>query len=180
MKFVIVHLDKELYDWSYLEYKHISKIVGKKNLIFTNVKKGYNKLKKLGKVYKENISFKNACILDANAEKTLTKNDKFEYYIFGGILGDHPPKKRTKDLIKHIKGIKRNLGKEQMSTDTAVYVANAILNGKSLKDFKFQDGIELKLNEVETVEFPFRYILKNNKPLITPGLIKFLRERKEF
>jgi len=37
MKYAIEHFGK-LFKWYYIEYAHISKIVGKKNLIFTNVK----------------------------------------------------------------------------------------------------------------------------------------------
>ena len=38
MKFVIEHLESELYEWCLIEYEHISKIVGKDNLTFTNIK----------------------------------------------------------------------------------------------------------------------------------------------
>ena len=41
MKFIIEHLEPELYDWCLIEYEHISKIVGKENLIFTNINKKY-------------------------------------------------------------------------------------------------------------------------------------------
>ena len=39
MKFIIEHLEKKLFEWCLIEYEHISKIVGKNNLIITNVKK---------------------------------------------------------------------------------------------------------------------------------------------
>ena len=38
MKVIIEHLEPELYDWCLIEYEHISKIAGKGNLIFTNIK----------------------------------------------------------------------------------------------------------------------------------------------
>ena len=39
------------------------------------------------------IDFSKVCLLDMRAEKTLSPDDgsKFEVFIFGGILGDHPP-----------------------------------------------------------------------------------------
>ncbi len=44
MKFIIEHLEPELYPWCLIEYKHISKIVGKNNLIYTNINKEYKKI----------------------------------------------------------------------------------------------------------------------------------------
>jgi len=39
-------------------------------------------------------------MLDMRAEKTLSKSDNevFDAYIFGGVLGDHPPRDRCKYL----------------------------------------------------------------------------------
>lgn len=180
MKFIIEHLEPELFEWCILEYKHISEIVGKDNLIFTNIKKDKNKIKDLGKVYKESVKeldFKNACILDPFAEKILSKNDKFDYLILGGILGDYPMKKRTEiELSSKMDAEKRNLGKEQMSTDTAVYVANEITKGKTLNDFKFKDEIEIEIDEGESIQLPFRYVIINNKPMLPKGLIEYLKK----
>jgi len=38
-KFIVEHLDPRLWKWSLLEYSHISDFVGKKNMIFTNIKR---------------------------------------------------------------------------------------------------------------------------------------------
>lgn len=183
MKFVIEHLEPELYDWCLAEYSHISRMAGKDRLIFTNIKINPEKLSKLGKVYPESVSeldFRNACVLDPSAKKTLGK-EKFDYIILGGILGDYPPKKRTKkELTSKLKCEKRNLGKHQLSTDNAVYVALQLLKGKNLSDLKFIDNIEIKLNKIETVELPFRYVFVNGKPLVSKELIRHLKERKEF
>jgi len=182
MKFIIEHLEPGLYKWCILEYKHISEIVGKENLIFTNIKSGSDKLKRLGKVFRESIkklNFKKVCILDPVAKQTLSTEDKnkFDYLTLGGILGDYPMKKRTEiELSSKMNIEKRNLGKEQMSTDTAVYVANEILRGKSLKDFKFKDEIKIEIEKGESIQLPFRYVIINNKPLLPKGLIKYLKE----
>ena len=197
MKFVIEHLEPELYDWCLIEYEHISKIAGKDNLIFTNIKnkKETEKLKKYGRVYDKSISglkfknykLKNICILSQYSEKTLKTSDKnkFEYLIFGGILGDNPAKKRTLELEKKLEkaGLNfetRNLGKKQMPTDTAVYVAKKILDGKELEDFKFVDELEIEINENESVNLPFRYIIDNNKLIISEKLVEHLRKKKKF
>lgn len=192
MKFVIEHLEPELYEWCLIEYWHISEIVGKDNLVFTNIKdkKEQNKLRKFGKVYDKKVSeldFKNICVLSQYAKKQLAKNDKnkFEYFIFGGILGDYPAKKRTDSIIRSLKGKKikfeeRNLGKEQMPTDNAVYAAKRILDGGKLSDLKFADELEIQINENESVILPFRYVVDDNNVVISERLVNYLRKMKEF
>tara|TARA_Y100000031_G_C8127509_1_gene341246 strand:+ start:356 stop:895 length:540 start_codon:yes stop_codon:yes gene_type:complete len=179
MKFIIEHLEPSLSEWCLLEYNHISKIVGKNNLIFSNSKS--SRLNELGVVKAKSVdklNLKNACLLDPRAKQTLTNKDKFDYLIFGGILGDDPPRDRT-SLIK-LKCEKRNLGKEQMSTDTAVLVTKKILEGTQLKDLDFKDEIEIDLIENESVILPFRYLIENNKPILTEGLIDYLKKKKSF
>ena len=192
MKFIIEHLEPELYEWCLIEYEHISKIVGKEYLIFTNIKdkNDISKLKKLGKVFEKNISelnFKNVCVMSQYSKNELVTNDKnkFKYFLFGGILGDNPAKKRTKDITNELKksNIKfeeRNLGNIQMPTDNAVFAAKKILEGKKLSDFKFIDEVEIEINQNESVNLPFRYVVDNNKLVISQKLIEYLRKRKEF
>lgn len=41
-------------------------------------------------------------MMDMRAEKDLAPEDPFEFMVFGGILGNHPPEDRAKDLrCKH-------------------------------------------------------------------------------
>ena len=192
MKFIIEHLEPELYEWCLIEYENIYKIVGKQNLIFTNIKnqEGIRKLKKYGAVFEKSISelkFENICILSQYAGKTLTSSDKgnFEYFVFGGILGDNPAKKRTQDIINSLKKRKikfdtRNLGSRQMPTDNAVFLAKKILDGKNINDFKFVNEVEIEINENESVTLSFRYVVDNNKLVINEKLVEYLRKRKEF
>ena len=197
MKFIIEHLEPELYDWCVIEYEHISKIVGKGNLFFTNIKskKEQNKLIKYGQVYDKSISElklsmpepKNICILSQYSKKTLKTSDKnkFEYLLFGGILGDNPAKKRTLELEKKLEkaGLQfetRNLGKNQMPTDTAVYVAKKILDGKKLNELKFVDELEIEINENESVNLNFRFVVDDNKLVINEKLVDYLREKDGF
>jgi len=197
MKFVIEHLEPELYDWCVIEYEHISKIVGKGKLSFTNIKnkKETEKLKKYGSVYDKSISElklnmsdpKNICILSQYSEKTLKTSDKnkFWYLVFGGILGDNPAKKRTIELKKKLEkeGLifeTRNLGKKQMPTDTAVYVAKKILDGKKLNELKFVDELEIEINDNESVNLNFRFVVDDDKLIINEKLVDYLRKRDEF
>lgn len=187
--FIIEHLEPEVFEWCLIEYKHISKIVGKENLWFTNLKKikGAEKLKKLGKCFNESVktmNLQNICVLDPQADKILEPSEakEFNYLIFGGILGDYPPKQRTKEeLTKFIDyGEIRNIGKEQMSTDNAVYVVNEIVEGNKFENLEFQDIIQIRINSVESVELPYRYRLIKDKPVISKELVKYLKNKKEF
>lgn len=185
MKFIIEHLEPKLYKWCIIEYTHISEIVGKDNLIFTNIKKNdVQKLDKLGKVYTKSVkdmTFKNSCVLDPFAKKELTCDDKFDYMILGGILGDEPMKRRTEiELTNFVEAKVRHLGKKQMSTDTAVYVSKYITDGGKFSDIKFQDEIEIDIREGESIQLPFRYVLIDNKPILPNGLVEFLKKRKDF
>lgn len=192
MKFVIEHLEPKLYEWCLIEYEDISRIVGKDNLIFTNIKnrKEQNRLKKYGDIYEKSIAdlkLKNICVLSQYSKKTLATKDKnkFQYFVFGGILGDNPAKKRTSQLINKLKQSKiefetRNFGNKQMPTDTAVYVSKKILEGKKMSDFKFVDELEIEVNKNESVNLPFRYVVDSNKLIISDKLIEYLRRREDF
>ena len=191
MKFIIEHLEPKLYEWCLIEYEHISQIVEKNNTIFTNInKKNIKKLKKYGTVFEKSISdlaFKNICVLSQYSKKQLTSNDKnrFEYFAFGGILGDNPAKKRTNTIMNSLKSKKikfetRNLGKKQMPTDAAVYATKKVLEGKKLNDLKFVDELEIEINENESVALPFRFVVDDNKLVINKKLAEHLRKKKEF
>lgn len=56
--------------------------------------------------------------------------DKFDYFLYGGILGDDPPRDRTAELRKlGFEG--RHLDTVQMTTDTAVGVTKKVVEDKS-------------------------------------------------
>lgn len=185
--YIIEHLEPEIYPWCIIEYKHISQIVGKDNLWITNIKKDSDKLKNYAKIFEESVSeikLQSPCILDPDAAETLSPTDRelFDFFIFGGILGDHPQKNRTKtDLTSKKPNIPtRNIGKKQLSTDNAVFVVQQIINGTPFNQIPFQDGIEIPLREGESTLFPYRYALVKNKPLISPDLIKYLKNKENF
>lgn len=184
--YVIEHLEKELYDWSFIEYKHISKIVGKKNLIFSNVSKGKNKLFEFGKVFRKSVrnfdlDLKKVCVLDPEAVSELKPKEakNFSYFIFGGILGDNPPRKRTQEeLTPFLKGsVVRNIGQKQMSTDNAVYVVKEIFNGKRISDIKFFDCATIKINDILETELPYNYVEIKGKPFMSKELIRLIKKK---
>lgn len=72
-------------------------------------------------------------MLDMRGEKELASGDQWNYLIFGGVLGDHPPRDRPAPLRKHFVNF-RHLGDIQLATDTAVLVSRLILfNNHDLK-----------------------------------------------
>ncbi len=209
MKVIIEHLDDEVFDWSYIEYRHISSFIGKNNLIFTNLErnedgkkvriKGYEKLKNIGELKDKNIKelkseiekkYGKICLLDPKAEKILTQKDKKEFgiFLFGGILGDNPPRGRTEKAFRNLfeKSRKRNLGKKQMATNTAVFVAQKIIDEEiGFDKLDFVDKIEIVLEEGADKKgnprkysqiLPYRYLVEGGKPILPPGLIEYLKE----
>jgi len=185
--YIIEHLEPELFEWCLIEYEHISETVGKENLWFTNIKSSdVKKLLKFGKVFSEsvrNMDLNSACVLDPESDNTLSPTDNFEYYIFGGILGDYPPKKRTKkELTKFIVNVQtRNIGKEQMSTDNAVFTVKQIVEkGKKFNELEFIDNASIEINEFESVDLPYRYNLVDDKPFMSLKIKNYLIKKKGF
>ena len=187
--YIIEHLEPELFEWCLIEYEHISETVGAENLWFTNIKNKTDatKLSKFGKVFSEStrdmkINLQNTCVLDPAAKDLLKPGEKFEYFIFGGILGDYPPKRRTgPELTQFLAGaMLRHIGKHQMSTDNAVFTVKKIVSGVDFKNLKFKDGVSIKLNEFENVDLPYRYNLVDGKPFISEKIINYLKNKDGF
>ena len=62
-------------------------------------------------------------------KEILKPSDRAIYkaFIVGGILGDNPPRDRTKSL-RDLFGTLRSLKEKQMSSDTAILVTSLIIN----------------------------------------------------
>jgi ribosome biogenesis SPOUT family RNA methylase Rps3 len=91
---------------------------------------------------------KKVCLLDLRAEKELSPEDRqeFDVFIFGGILGDNPPRDRTSYLRKE-NFPTRHLGQIQMSTDTAMLTSKLIIEqGIKMQDIPFIDEPEFYKN----------------------------------
>ncbi|KAI5857160.1 SAM-dependent RNA methyltransferase [Tricharina praecox] len=118
------------------------------------------------------------CLLDPQAEKTLAPEDGdvFDWFVFGGILGDDPPRDRTAELRKYgYTG--RNLQKLQMTTDTAVRVTRIVIEEKKkLDEIPYADYPTLQINKNESTEMPFRYV-KDDKgtPIMPDGMMELIK-----
>lgn len=101
---------------------------------------------------------KRVLLLDPAAAQELAPADaaNFDYLLFGGILGDDPPQDRTR-MLRDMGFSTRHLGSVQMTTDTAVLVAQQVLEyGIPLGDLSFVDHPEVRLRKKEYVQLPFR------------------------
>jgi ribosome biogenesis SPOUT family RNA methylase Rps3 len=188
MIYIIEHIDPEVYDWSLLEYAHISKTVGKENVWFTNVvnEKDREKLKDLGRIETKSVQelgldSGKMCLLEPKAGGVLTPhdcNEKFEYLIFGGILGDDPPQGRTQKAFAGLDCDQRNLGDVQMSTNTAVLVAKKIADGTQFADITFVDELVIPVEEGEEIILPYRFVVEDGKTVLPEGYIEFVKEKE--
>ena len=73
--------------------------------------------------------------------------------------GDDPPRDRTSELRK--KGFQgRRLGPVQMTTDTAVRVTRMVVqDGYELTKIPYVDHPEIRVDEHESTQMPFRYVV---------------------
>ena len=190
MEVVIEHLEPFLSKWLWLEYKHASQIAGRDNLTFTNVKDDweYYKLSQIGRVEKASIVelIENGVIgredfifLDPSYSSILHPQDfkSRRGVVVGGILGDHPPRKRTRQLLtsKLARCIARSLGPHQFSIDGSVYMARQVCLGFKLSEIPIQVGLTIKVNKFHEIYLPYAYPLVNGVPLVAPGLIEYLK-----
>jgi len=142
------------------------------------------------------------CLLDPKAPRALTFQDfnrtketaatdqvdgPFLWFLFGGILGDDPPRDRTASL-RTLGFPGRHLGGMQMTTDTALGVTKRVVednfrldlpdtradeeaatrtesasdSSRTTQPFTWVDQPELKFGPGESVEMPFRYMAEGD------------------
>ncbi|KAI0827442.1 SAM-dependent RNA methyltransferase [Trametes gibbosa] len=125
------------------------------------------------------VPIERVCLLDPKAEKELSPEDgdgRFEWFLFGGILGDDPPRDRTGEL-RELGFPGRRLGPVQMTTDTALGVTKLVAQDqKPLEKIPYIDFPTIVFNPKESVEMPFRYISDGKGPILPPGMREHLRE----
>lgn len=105
--FIVEHLDPELEDWQALEYKCISDESSAANAEFLLTGIKTSDVAELLEIPESQLTDENVeslfqddderngvCLLDPKAEHDLSPEDgeKFDVFLFGGILGDDPPR----------------------------------------------------------------------------------------
>ncbi|KAH9810038.1 putative SAM-dependent RNA methyltransferase [Teratosphaeria destructans] len=189
--FIVEHMDPELEEWQALEYKTIHRECSATGarFILSGVTDAAATQKQLGlpsssitkqgveSLYPTPAARKRVCLLDPKGEKDIGPEDAdaFDAFLFGGILGDDPPRDRTGELrAKGFPG--RRLGPEQMTTDTAARVTRIVVQqGKRLDQIPFIDRPEIKLGEMESVGMPFKYVTgEDGKPIMPEGMVQLL------
>lgn len=188
---MIEHLEEAISPWLLLEYRHVSMMCGRDRVVFTNVPKRFVKLLiRYGAVSEKSVvdmvrggelSCRDVLVLDPQAEGRLSYEDllRYKYIVVGGILGDNPPRGRTRALITcRLPGCAaRNIGEGQYSIDGAVYYVLYLARNRTLEGYAYVDGVSIETEEGE-VYLPFRYPVVGGKPLIAPGLEYYLKYRR--
>jgi len=194
-KYIVEHLDDELGPWSQLEYLTIAKESHEAgaefclssvpaSLVLPEPLKAVPGFTADGRsvevIYAEEKS--RVCLLDPSAVTELSPldGDKFDVFLFGGILGDDPPRDRTSELRK--KGFEgRRLGPKQMTTDTAVRVTRLVTHDKiPLDQIQYNDYPEIRVNKHESISMPFRYVKdKNGESIMPEGMLELIKKDSE-
>lgn len=126
----------------------------------------------------DNVPITRVCLLDPKAQIALSPEDGkiFDHFLFGGILGDDPPRDRTSEL-RQLGFPSRHLGPMQMTTDTALGVTKRVVDDKvQLNAIPYVDSPTITFNAKESVEMPFRYIVNGKEPILPSGMRELLHE----
>ncbi|CAG8463691.1 2622_t:CDS:2 [Ambispora gerdemannii] len=198
-------MEDNIHEWCLLEYLNITTFISPECFYLTNLSPDAKSQLSQKPILQEchlltsdvnsmGIEKERICLLDPASSDVLVPADaeKFEYFLFGGILGDDPPKDRTNEL-RQFGFPTRQLGSLQMTTDTALIVTKKIIEDSIVLDqIPFIDFPEIKFDKTESVIMPFRYISipdmnvstlqttnnqlkKHVKPLMPYGMIELLK-----
>lgn len=178
----------------HIEYENMKEIVGDGSLMITNFKENVEDEARWKGVHFTSKSINDftdipqerICLLDSEAVEELCPGDagKFDYFLFGGILGNVDEFDFDRTSVLRVKGFPtRSLGSMQMTTDTAVRVSKMILvDGMPFPTIPFVDRPEFAMNETtEKLVMNFRYVKgADGEPLICPRVLELLKEDFDF
>lgn len=186
---VVEHLEPLLGPWVLAEYRHLVDLVGAERTVFTNTGDCRSFLDSLGRsvlCFEESIaelrgvlyrSEESLLILDPAAPRTLEPSEapRFDAVVIGGILGDHPPRRRTEKLLtSRIPGAEaRNIGPNQYSIDGAAIVYMLVEEGQHPYTVKtvLHPVIRIRYFDIEVEEeLPFAYPVLGKEPEYPPEL----------
>lgn len=203
--YIVEHLDTELEDWQGLEYTTISnESISTSNKfllsgldaslldhstpsggLIAKIPDSSKTITSVERLYPTPEARKRVCLLDPRGAKDLSPEDgdEFDAFLFGGILGDDPPRDRTADLRK-LGFPGRRLGPEQMTTDTAVRTTRLVVQqGVELGKIEYVDRPDIEIKDEEgkvvkgeTIEMPFKYVKdkETGKAIMPQGMLELL------
>ena len=195
---MIEHLEPCISPWLLSEYSYSISLLKDLGLqiIFTNVSKPRDAdvLRRYSAITFESsitsdemlkdLGISSIIVLDPKAEKLLRSKDatSADAVVIGGIMGDHPPKGRTWELITtRIPNAKpRNLGKKQLTIAGAAYVLRKILEGVELEEIPIKEGltVPLKLGKYElTIKLPYAFPYADGKPVLPDNYIEIVAKK---
>lgn len=155
-----------------------------------------------------NIALQSICLLDPKSTQALSVSDAglharrsgpegaFSHFLFGGILGDDPPRDRT-GTLRAMGFPTRHLGAVQMTTDTALGVTKRVVEdgiainlpeGQESAETSGPGGAmdwithpELHFGSGESVTMPFRYMAQTTakgvrRPWMPIGMREHIRQ----
>lgn len=171
-------------EWLFIEYRHCTELW--KPLVFAGVgDRGFRKrLEPLAPAVPERAAGVcpegGALVLDPRAESPLVTADfdAAACVVVGGILGDEKFTGKTGRLVTGTFGgraVARHLGRIQLPTDVAVFVARAVLLGACLDEIELTTEVEIVHDDGHSTVLPYGYPLVEGKVLLTPGLTEYLR-----
>lgn len=186
-EYVIEHMEDQIKGWPELEYTNI---LLKTNNLHLILQQNFDKASIPDALAGAKITFESIAtwpqaekdrvlLLDPASTQLLSPADglSYKYLLFGGILGDDPPKDRTKQL-RDLGFVTRQLGNLQMTTDTAVMVAQQIVEHRiNIEDLEWVDFPDIQLSRRESVQMPFRYLkTEGGGPLLPKGMVAHLKK----
>lgn len=167
------------------EYSHSASVWPE--TVFTNVqdKRLFSLLSGVGTPVREDVlaftGGRKCILLDHQSPHELATEDfdAADFIVVGGILGYDKPKGRTKEFITSRfdpdLNILRNLGKIQLTIDSAVFVARAIYLGARLSELEITTEVDVQWDEIHSTHLPYGYPVVDGRVVITPGLVEILR-----
>ncbi len=179
LKIFIEHLEPSAGEWILIEYRSSYRIAGDRLLITGLEVPGIPSTQKR---FYEIVDPGEVIILDPQAKEPLEPEDlkQYSYVVVGGILGSHPPRGRTRELLssRFPQAAKRNIGRLQFSIDGSVYMVLEVYRGRRLNEIPVARGVRIRRTLSRGIEheiyLPYAYPLVDGKPLISVELVRYL------
>lgn len=178
---VVEHLEPVLTPWAYLEYRHAAEVA--RDLVITNLRDERERrcVEEFADAHSLSITSlvppRKLLILDPQAEALLSPLDlqRYEYVVAGGIMGDFPPRGRTRELLtaRVREATSRSLGPCQFSVDGAVFMALRVAEGLELERLRVALGLVLRGRGME-VHLPFCYPLSGARVVVSSDLLAYI------